>query len=181
MKKKVSKNKISKKTIFILIRYVILLVLMFSILPYIYRIFTPLTVYSTAFLLGLFYKVVVYDAVILIRPESYVQVIPACVAGSAYLLLLILNLTVSMEIRKRIYSIIFSFIILFIVNVLRISLLSALYHEKYVYFDFTHAFFWYFLSTVFVVLIWFLTVKIFSINKIPVYSDLKTISNKSKN
>ena len=159
------------KFFLIIPRYLLLLGLMFT-LPLIYKIFTPLTVYSTAFLLKLFYSIVVFGNLLLIN-STQIEIIPSCVAGSAYLLLLILNLTISMEFKKRIFSILFCFISLFIINVLRIFILSVLLVNDFQFFDFTHKFFWYFFSTLFVVVIWFLSVKLFRIKEIPVYSDLK--------
>ena len=50
------------------------------------------------------------------------------------------------------------------------------------FFDITHKVFWYFISTIFVVGIWFIEIKIFKIKEIPFYSDLnllyKNIFNK---
>lgn len=182
MKKRVAKsaNKDSRKFIFILIRYLILLAAMFS-LPIIYWIFTPLTSYLSFYLLKLFFNgVFIFKNTLLISPDTIIELIPACIAGSAYLLLLILNLTVPMNLKKRIFSIISSFLILLALNVIRILILSILYKKNAIFFDYTHLIFWYFLSTVFVIGIWFFTVKIFSINEIPVYTDIKYIISKTK-
>lgn len=167
------KRKKSYKDFLIPVRYIILLGLMFS-LPLIYFIFTPLTIYSIVFLLKIFFKEVVLNkTLIIINAKTLIEIIPPCIAGSAYLLLLILNLSVKMSIKKRVLSIISSFLILLTLNILRILLLTLLYYNDFVYFDFTHKLFWYVLSTVFVIGIWFLVVKIFSIKDIPVYSDMK--------
>lgn len=191
MKKRLEKKRIVKntskkslkkdyKTFLIPLRYLILLGFMFT-LPLIYSILTPVTVHSTANLLKLFYSdIFVYNDTILINSNIMIQIIPACVAGSAYLLLLILNLAVSMNPKKRIYSILLSFIILLAFNILRIVLLAILFENNFFLFDFTHKIFWYFLSTVFVVLIWFFIVKIFSIKEIPVYSDILYLLKKTK-
>ena len=56
-KKKFKLNTFLKdKAIKISIRYLILLALMFS-LPLIYKIFTPLTIYPTSYLLKIFYQI----------------------------------------------------------------------------------------------------------------------------
>jgi exosortase/archaeosortase family protein len=157
----------------ILFRYIILFILMFS-LGLIYWIFTPLTIYSVGGLLKLIFEnVLIQGNIIVIEFENYIEIIPACIAGSAYLLLLILNLSVPMKFKKRIYSILFSFGLLFVLNVLRIFILSIMYANGNEFFDITHKVFWYGLSTVFVVGIWFLMVYIFKIKEIPVYSDVK--------
>ncbi len=173
MKKRKIKNKRKDKTaIFLLLRYMLLLALMFT-LPLIYKILTPLTVYGTGFLLKLFYQISISKDIIIILPKTVIQIIPPCVAGSAYLLLLILNLTLPMKPKTRFYSILFSAIVLFILNVLRIFILTLLLVNNSQFFDFTHKLFWYVLSTVFVVGIWFLSAFLFKIKQIPVYSDIK--------
>ncbi|MDD5191548.1 MAG: pacearchaeosortase [Candidatus Nanoarchaeia archaeon] len=179
-KRRINKSrKDIKKPLFLLIRYIVLLGLMFT-LPLIYKILTPLTVYSTGFLLKLFYQVSVSKDMIIL-PNILIQIIPACVAGSAYLLLLILNLTLPMKPKIRFYSLLFSIPVLFIVNVLRIFVLSVLLAENSQFFDFTHKIFWYILSTVFVIAIWFFTAYLFKIKEIPIYSDIKyLISNIKK-
>ncbi|MDP2925600.1 MAG: pacearchaeosortase [Nanoarchaeota archaeon] len=179
MKKKVKKNKKltreDRKILRIPLRYLILLAIMFS-LPLIYKIITPLTIYPVFYILKLFYSnVSSLNDLIIINLKTYVKIIPACVAGSAYLLLLILNLTLPMGIMKRIYFILLSFLMLLIINIIRIVLFIILYHNDFTYFDLTHKFFWYFLSTLFVVMIWFVSVKIFKVKDIPFYSDAKVL------
>lgn len=165
-------NKPENKSLFILLRYLILLGLMFT-LPLIYKILTPLTIYPSIILLKLFYNVTINNLLVIINNKTFIQIIPACVAGSAYLLLLILNLSIPMKLKKRIYLIFLSFFILLILNILRIFILSVLYHHDFIFFDLTHKLFWYFLSTIFVVLIWLFIVKKYSVKEIPVYSDIR--------
>ena len=167
------RDKQLNKTYSILLRYLTLLVLMTFSLSLIYKIFTPLTINVTVNLLRSLYQISVNGTLIVIDSRTFIQIIPACIAGSAYLLLLILNLTVPMNLKKRINSILLSFLILFALNILRIFFLAILYHNNIPYVDFTHKLFWYVLSTIFVVLIWFLIVRIFSIKEIPVYTDFK--------
>ena len=174
-----NKNKYSinlKEKIFLLpLRYFLLLIIMIFGLPIIYYVLTPLTIYSAGYIIKIFYSTQIIDNLIIIDSKIFISIIAPCVAGSAYLLLLILNLTVPLKLKKRIYSIILSFLILFLLNVLRIVLLSILLKNNSNLFDFSHKLFWYSLSTLFVVFIWFLNVKIFSIKEIPVYSDIKSL------
>lgn len=160
------------KSLLISARYLILLGLIFT-LPLIYAVFTFLTIYPVAGLLKLFYNVLILGNTLLINSQTVIQIIPACVAGSAYLLLLILNLSVSIRLKQRVYSILSSFLILLSLNILRIFFLSILYQTNAPFFDFTHKLFWYALSTIFVVGIWFAEVKLFKIKQIPFYSDIK--------
>ena len=178
-KNKKSKKKLDKKPIFVLSRYIILLVLMLS-LSLIYKILTPLTLYSTAGLLKLFYQASINKNIIFIVPKTIIQIIPSCVAGSAYLLLMILNISVPMKLKQRVYSIFFSIILLFIVNILRIFFLTILLINDFRFFDITHKLFWYVLSTIFVVGIWFLTAYLFKIKQIPIYTDIKYLTENIK-
>ncbi len=166
---------------FMAIRYLILLGLMFS-LPLIYAILTPITMNIFVFLLKYNYNsVVTFKNLIILNYNYYLQIIPACIAGAAYLLLLILNFTVTMPIKKRILSLLFSLLALFIINILRLLFFSFLYTSGSPFFDFTHKLVWYVLSTFFVIGIWFLTTRIFSIKKIPVYSDIQVLIKNIKN
>jgi len=190
--KKYSKESFSKKTLYnknsfflIPVRYLILLGIILSV-SMIYLIMTPLTVYPVDFLLKIFVKVTLITSDVLypllnLGDKTLIEIVPACIAGSAYLGLLILNLTVPMGGKKRVYSITLSILILLILNILRITIFSLLYYYNIPYVDFTHKFFWYILSIVFVVGLWFLIVKTFKIKEIPVYSDIKFMYSHIKN
>lgn len=169
MKKEVVSD---KKSFLIILRYIILLVLVLNSYL-IYKIFTPLTIYFSVIFLKLFYPVIFFGEQILINQTKIIEIIPSCVAGSAYVLLLILNLFVAMKPKQRIYSILLSFSLLFIFNILRIVVLSILLVNDFEFFYITHKLVWYILSTILVVGIWFLTIKIFKIKEIPIISDIK--------
>src|SRR3989344_7597476 len=78
----------------LILRYIILLGLSFPGLILFYKIFTPLTVYPVYFILSLFYDAVLLTkTTILIEGLVPIEIIGACIAGSAYSLLLILNLS----------------------------------------------------------------------------------------
>jgi exosortase/archaeosortase family protein len=159
----------------IALRYFFLILIGIPNLWLFYLIFTPLTIYPVYFLLGLFFEVVLYGNRILINSSIPIDIIPACVAGSAYYLLLILNLAIPMETKKRFKMLAFSFLSLLGLNILRIFLLSLLFASGAPSFDTTHKLFWYLGSTIFVVGIWFAGVKIFKVKGIPFYSDLKNL------
>ena len=152
----------------LLIRYTILVAVAIPNLYIFYLIFTPLTTYPVYFLLDLFNI-----------SSTSIKIIPACIAASAYYLLLILNLaTPNIKLKKRITLIISAFATFLIINLLRIIFLTILYNSNSPLFNFTHLFFWYFLSTIFVLTIWFTQVKIYKIKSIPFYSDIKFLLNK---
>ena len=164
-----------------LIRYIILILVATPNLWIFYKIFTPLTIYPTYFLLNLFFEASLKGVFISLPNNLTIEIIGACIAGSAYYLLFILNLSVpSMKLKKRLKLILVSFISLLIVNVLRIFLLSSILVLGFSWFDVAHKIFWYFGSIVLVLLIWFLEVKYFKIKEIPFYSDLEFIYKTSK-
>ena len=170
----------SKQAYYLLSRYLILIILglFFNIF---YLIFTPLTIYPSYFILSIFYpSIKLLSSNILSFGIIQAKLITACIAGAAYYLLLILNLTTSMKNKTRIKSILFILLAFLILNILRIVVFSALLFNSYLYFDFTHLFFWYFGSTILIVFIWFANVKLFKINSIPVYTDFKNILKEIK-
>ncbi|MBI5803337.1 pacearchaeosortase [Candidatus Pacearchaeota archaeon] len=143
-----------------------------------YYVFTPLTIYPISFIFSLFFDTYLVGNTLIMKSVS-IEFIKACIAGSAYYLLLILILsTPKIEVKKRISMIFIAFLSLLVVNLIRISLLILIFLNGYDFFDITHKFFWYFMSTVFVVVIWFAEVKYFKIKEIPVYSDLKYLYEK---
>lgn len=161
------------------IRYFILVLTGLPWLWPLYYVFSPLTIYPVYWLLGLFFDAALMGNSIIIG-EIPIEIIAACVSTSAYYLLLVLNLaTPEIKIKKRLLMIFLSFLVFLIVNILRIFFLTLLYLSGSAWFDFTHEVFWYFMSVVFVVLIWFCEVRVFNIKKIPFYSDLKVLYNLS--
>ena len=164
----------------ILIRYLILIVVSFPNLYLFYLIFTPLTIYPVYFLLNLFFEISLQANTLFIN-NFYIEIIGACVAGSAYYLLLILNLSIpKINLEKRLKMIFFAFSSLLILNIIRIFLLISLLLITPTLFDITHKIFWYLISIVFVIGIWFIEVKIFKIKQIPVYSDIRFLIRKIK-
>ena len=157
-------------------RYILLLLLGAFNLWIIYAIFTPLTVYSvfgflksidsnTSLLIG---NVVAFRGV-------DAQLLPSCIAGSAYYLLLILNLTTPMKLTKRLGNISFLMFIFLLFNILRILIFIGLAANGSPYFDQAHQFVWNFGSTIMVVAVWFFSAYIFKIESIPIYSDIKNL------
>jgi exosortase/archaeosortase family protein len=165
----------------ILIRYLILILVAIPNLFLFYFIFTPLTIYPVYFLLNLAYGASLMGNIILIKSILPIELIPACIAGAAYYLLLILNLaTPKIKLNKRLKLIAISFVTLLLLNISRIFFLSIMAYDNSPLFDATHKIFWYLVSTLFVVGIWFWQVKKFKIKKIPIYSDLKFLYSKTK-
>lgn len=161
------------------IRYLILLFIGIWGMDFFYSILTPATVNSSFLLLKLFYPLSLEDTMLIFQ-GIIVNLVPACIAGSAYYLLLILNLSTPMHLKLRFKSLIFSFAVLFLLNLLRIAIFTVLLIEGFAYFDVAHKSVWYFGSTFLVVAIWFLSVSIFKIKEIPAYTDLKNLLHNIK-
>ena len=157
----------------IFVRYSLLIIIGLLGVKFFYAIFTYMTIYPVYFLLKIFFDASLMHKTIIINTIP-IEIIGPCIAGSAYSLLLILNLSIpKIKLNRRIYFLLFSFLSLLIVNILRISLLSVLFVLGISFFDVTHKLFWYVGSTVFVVGIWFIGVKLFRVKEIPFYSDIK--------
>lgn len=184
MKKRVNKKKASKeiednkKIKNLLIRYGILLVFSFIGVNLFYKIFLTPTTYISYWFLSIFFETNINQNLIVINGIFPIEIIGACVAASAYLLLIILNLsTPGLSLKKRFYSISLSIALMFTLNILRIFLLANVYLFDFDLFEFLHWFFWYFVSLIFVICIWFSQVKMFEIKSIPFYTDLKYLYN----
>lgn len=162
----------------IFLRYLILILIFIPDLWIFYFIFTPLTIYPVYFILKIFFDVSLSGNVILFSNFPFsLKIIGACVAGSAYYLLTILNLSIpGIKLNKRMKMLFLSFIAFLVINILRIVLLFQVYISSPSLFNTLHKITWYFVSVFLVVGIWFLEVKLFKIKEIPFYSDLKFIS-----
>ena len=161
-------------------RYLILILVGLSNLAIFYLIFTPLTIYPVYQILKIFFDVSLIQNFIFSETFS-IQIIEACVAGSAYYFLLILNLsTPNIKIKKRINLLLTSFLILLLINILRIVFITFLLASNSAFFEITHKIFWYLGSTIFVVAIWFVQVNLYNIKHIPLYSDIKNIIKEIK-
>ncbi len=168
-------NKKTKRKLWsIFFRYAILLIFAFVGFRLFYIIFKPLTIYPVYFLFDIFYNPYISgNAIYFYNSVISFEIIGACIAGSAYLLFLILNLSTPDVKQKRLKLLIISFLSFLIVNIIRIFLIGILFLENFQFAEFAHKFFWYFGSIFVVILIWFIEVKLFKIKSIPFYSDFK--------
>src|SRR3989344_5222536 len=172
-------KEIKKRLKDIFIRYIILVIIALPNLFIFYRFFSPLTVYPSYFFINLLYDAHLSGVNIFVK-GLVIEIVDACVSGSAYYLLTILNLsTPNIKLKKRILMLFISYLTFLILNIARIVFLSYLIFIDSAYFDATHKILWYSLSTLLVVIIWFSEVKFFKINSIPVYEDVKFLYRKS--
>ncbi len=180
IKEQYSKILMHRKYIFFLIaRYLVALTLGLGNLHIIYFIFTPLTIYPVFFLLKIAADAqIIHGTNLIMLSNATIELVPACIAGAAYYLFLILNLTTPMRFAQRIKSLAFLLGSFLLLNIARIFLF-ALFIDS-IYFDFTHKAVWYFGSTILVILVWFIHITIFSIKAIPFYSDSRWLWSRTK-
>lgn len=163
-----------KTPIFILFRYILIIIIGLNI-GIVYVLFTKPTIIFVSGLLRIFAKTY-YSANIIYFNGLSIELIPPCIATSAYYLLFVLILsTPSIKILKRIIFLSSSFVALFLFNSLRIFILILAYQSSA--FNILHWLFWVILSTLFVVLDWFIFAKILRIKTIPFYSDLTILKS----
>lgn len=164
------------KNIYLLLRY--LLILIFGIfIEIFYTVFTPLTKKLLIFILNIFTQAYLVSDTI-ITPFLQIKLVPACIGGSAYFLLLFLILSIpNLKTIKRTNIILISFASFFFLNILRILIL-LLFPLNYI--ESFHFFFWYVVSTVFVIAIWLIIIRVYKIKQIPVYDDFNFLLKQAK-
>lgn len=164
-------DKTSIKVLGIFIRYTIIILFGLGNLFIFYSVFTPLTFYTFYYLVNIFTNPAIIDNSIIISGKL-IQIVPACVAGSAFYLLFILSLSIQEEDqRKRVRILLTALAFMFALNIFRLIVLVPLINSPY--FDSIHWFFWHFVSTIFVAGIWICLTYLYKIKSIPVYDDIK--------
>lgn len=160
---------------FIFLRYLVAVLIGLNGLFIIYQVFTPLTINTSFLIFSLFENELSLSGnSILINGLEFV-LIDACIAGAAYYLIIVLNLATPMESIKRIKSLVFLLVSLFALNILRIILLGFFAMKSMLLFNAYHEFFWYAGSTIFVIVLWFINIKLFRIKTIPLITDIRKI------
>lgn len=165
----------------LIIRILLLLFIVFFSRDLFYPVLEFLTArLSYIFLLPLNPKII--DSVSFIIKNQTIEIIPACIAFSAYVLLAALTLTtkgISLKTAAKIF--LFGSLSILTINIIRIDLLiymlvlvgSKLYET-------VHLLFWKILSSIIVVAVWIIFTRKYNIKEIPVYSDIKYLIKKIK-
>lgn len=164
----------------LIVRYFLIFLVGLGNLFIFYKIFFTPTFQGSAYLLGFLGEVTLFTPLKLILfNETAINIIDACIAGSAYYLLFILVFSVrNIKFVKRFSILVFSFAIFLLFNIIRIVWMALIAGGEY--FKEIHLFFWYFISIILVIGIWFLSVKLFKITSLPVYSDIKFLLKEIK-
>ncbi len=158
-----------------LIRYLLL----FIPISFFEFFLAPITIYGTYVLLyflnpKLITNILIIDGI----PFTFID---ACIAVYAYYLIWFLTLTTKdIKLITRVKMILIGFILILIMNYLRIILLIILTLKVgFVAFNTTHLIFWKFLSWIYVFLVWIILIKLFNIKVMPIYDDLKYLYKRS--
>jgi len=169
----------NKKILYIFFRYIFLILIALPNLFLFYFIFTPLTIYPVNFFLSLIYTSYIQGNSLTVN-NIQIILVDACIAGSAYYLLILLNFSLSMPCLKRIKTTLFSLLIFLGINIIRIFIFTILFIQNFKYFDLTHKLFWYLVSGIIVFFVWLLTIKTYHVKNIPFYTDLKFLYGLTK-
>ena len=157
--------------------YSLIIRLLFLLFPpsLFYTLFLPLTIYPVfaAFrLLNFQTSISGSNLIVNAQPLAFIS---ACIAPYAYYLILaLIMLTKEIKPITRFKMFLLGSVLILFANILRIIILTlVLFYVGNNAFEFIHISFWYFVSTIYVVLVWILLTKIFKITSIPIYSDFK--------
>lgn len=155
------------------IRYAVLVSLLLLALEPLTVILRPLTLYAVQGIFTLFgYSSTLLANNTLFIEGTYISLITACIAPSAFFILLFLALTLPGKSRDYLRWIGLSWGLLFLVNVTRIVILSLVALQGYSVFESAHALFWYAGNAFFILAIWASLVISFKIRSIPVYTEV---------
>jgi exosortase/archaeosortase family protein len=161
------------KIVLIFIRYILIILIGLFNLKLLYTIFKYPTIYGSYFILKLFSNPVLTGNIITLFGRNF-EIINACVIGTAYYLLFILLMSFQkVKYKTRIYAILTSFGLLYLVNITRIIFLISISSNQY--FNQIHWIFWNIISTLLVIVIFIITIKIYKIKEIPFFNDLKLL------
>ena len=108
------------------------------------------------------------------------EFVDACIASSAYyLLLFLILLTKDIKIVTMLKMFLLGSLIIFLGNILRIFILIIFLLEKgYDWFNLIHLTLWYGVASVFVFLVWIYLIRKYKIKNIPIYSDVVYLASK---
>ncbi|MEM4605653.1 MAG: pacearchaeosortase [Candidatus Pacearchaeota archaeon] len=169
---------IKREIIFLFLRYFLVLLAGIGGGFIFYKIFLFPTTFFSAKLLSFFGETYFLNDFIIFK-DIPIEISKACVAAAAYYLFFILIFSMNLKIKEYLKLIFFNFGIFLLLNVIRIVIMALLIEKNF--FDSVHMLIWNFFSTIFVVVIWFFSVKLFNIKKIPVYDDFVFLKSLIKN
>jgi len=155
------------------------LILIFTLTNFLYLIIKPITLYSL-FLIFLPFNTTLKNSSIIINNTEF-NLIPACIAITAYILLAVLILlTKDLTIKTTIKLFLIGSLLILVANLIRISILILLWVYKNIYlFNTIHLFFWKFVASIYVAFVWIFLIKKYKIKSIPLIDDYKYLIKKN--
>jgi exosortase/archaeosortase family protein len=159
----------------IMLRLIVAIIFV-SLYEYFYKTIYLLTIHPAYFFIKLAYPANLMNNAIFVG-NNMINIIPACIAGIAYSLLLFLILfTKGITLKKSLKMFFIGAGLILAMNILRIDLLIWILIEFGPdLFNKIHLIFWNFVSAGYVAIIWIYLVKKFKIRKIPIISDIKEL------
>ena len=145
-------------------------------------LFSKMTLYPSFLFVLIKYSNAILENNYMIVNDHVLKFIPACIGTSAYYLLSLLILsTKDIKLKTRIYIFLLGSLLILTLNIVRIDILIYIL-MKYGsnLFRAVHLFFWEFVSSIYVAIVWLFLARKFKIKAIPVYSDLKYLIKKIK-
>ena len=144
-------------------------------------VITVITTRTSFGLLRLFTDATMKDSTITLGATT-VNIISACAALSAYLLLaLLILLTNGISLRKGILLFCYGSLLIFIANILRIELLIYILHNYGTnYFETLHLIIWKIVASVYVAFVWVFLTWRFQITAMPIVSDIQQVMRSVK-
>ena len=161
-----------------LVRYILLVL---ACVPFMQQlassIITKTTIHAVYSILSIFYSntALLASNTLFFGNGWYLTLIVACTAPAAYGLLFILHMLTPLPKRQQWKALLFSLVVFFCLNLIRIFIFTTLYVKGSNYFELGHQMVWYFGSTLLLVVIWFATVYRYDIQTLPVYTDIHTL------
>ena len=147
-----------------------------------YLLFTfPTIIFSFILLKVIGYNVILNGSSVIVN-NIPLEFVDACIASSAYyLLLFLILLTKDIKVLNMIKMFLLGSLIIFLGNILRIIILIIILVEKgYDWFNMIHLTLWYGVASVFVFLVWIYLIRRYEIKNIPIYSDVIYLASKIK-
>ncbi len=140
-----------------------------------YITFSWWTFHLSSFVFSLFHEVIAVAPVFVVDGQI-IELIPACVAASAYLLLaLLILLTRGISLKKGLMMFFWGSVLILVANVIRMEILvSLLLNNNINYFASLHLLLWKIVSSVYVAAVWIFLCWTFHVKNIPVYSDVQS-------
>ena len=143
-------------------------------------ILTPITL-KLSYITLLYYNPILISADVMVINGIPFSFIEACIATSAYyLIILLVLLTKEITLKQRIKLIFIGSLLILLMNLLRIFILIFVtVNYGFYWFEIIHLAFWKFVSGIYIALVWILLVRYYKIKSVPVYDDIKYLFNKS--